>query len=49
MSGFDANLAVYSNNKDSDHFERARDFLQQMAGRKDAVICELMPAAVFLK
>jgi toxin-antitoxin system PIN domain toxin len=49
MISFDTNIVVHSANEDSDHFAEARDFLQQMAGRKDVVICELMLVEVFLK
>jgi toxin-antitoxin system PIN domain toxin len=49
MISFDTNLVVHSANEDSDHFEGARDFLQEMAERKDVVICELMLVEVFLK
>jgi toxin-antitoxin system PIN domain toxin len=49
MISFDTNVVVHSANVDSDHFPAARDFLQQMAGRNDVVICELMLVEVFLK
>ena len=49
MISFDTNVVVHSANVDSDHFPAARDFLQQMAGRNDVVICELMLMEVFLK
>ena len=49
MISFDTNIVVHSANEDSAHFAAARDFLQQMAGRKDVVICELMLVEVFLK
>lgn len=49
MTSFDTNIVVHSANRDSVHFEAARDFLQSVAGRQDVVICELMLVEVFLK
>lgn len=49
MISFDTNIVVHSANQDSADNSVAREFLRNLAGRQDVVICELMLVEVFLK
>jgi uncharacterized protein len=46
---FDTNIVVHSANEDSPHFERAREFLENLGSQRNVVVCELMLVEVFLK
>jgi toxin-antitoxin system PIN domain toxin len=49
MLSFDTNIAVYAANAGSPFHDRARDFLQSLATRKDIAICELVLVELYLK
>jgi toxin-antitoxin system PIN domain toxin len=49
MTSFDTNIVVHSANEDSPKHTAARDFLEEVATRRDIVIAELMLVEVFLK
>jgi uncharacterized protein len=49
MEAFDTNIAVYAANADSPLSHRARNYLQELGGRGDVVVCELMLVELFLK
>ena len=49
MLSFDTNIAVYAANAGSPFHDRARDFLQSLATRKDIAVCELVLVELYLK
>lgn len=49
MISFDTNIVVHCANEDSCCHDLAHRFLDELAHRKDVVICELMLVEVFLK
>jgi toxin-antitoxin system PIN domain toxin len=49
VTSFDTNIVVHSANEDSPQHTAARDFLEEVATRRDIVIAELMLVEVFLK
>ncbi len=49
MMSFDTNIAVHAANSASPLHDRARDFLQSLATRKDIAICELVLVELYLK
>ncbi len=49
MLSFDTNIAVYAANSGSPFHDRARDFLQSLATRKDIAVCELVLVELYLK
>lgn len=49
MISFDTNIVIHSANADSSLHDPAREFLQDLSGRTDVLICELMLVEVFLK
>ena len=49
MLSFDTNIAVHAANSGSPLHERARDFLQSVAARRDMAVCELVLVELYLK
>ena len=49
MLSFDTNIAVYAANAGSPFHDRARNFLQSLATRKDIAVCELVLVELYLK
>lgn len=49
MLSFDTNIAVYAANSGSSLHDRARNFLQSIATRRDTAICELVLVELYLK
>ena len=49
MLSFDTNIAVHAANSASSLHDRARDFLQSVAKRRDMAICELALVELYLK
>ncbi|NQX00257.1 PIN domain-containing protein [bacterium] len=49
MLSFDTNIAVYAANSGSPLHDRARNFLQSIATRRDTAICELVLVELYLK
>ena len=49
MISFDTNIAVHAANTASPHHDSARAFLQSLATRRDAAVCELVLVALHLK
>lgn len=49
MLSFDTNIAVHAANSASPLHDRARDFLQSVATRRDMAVCELVLVELYLK
>lgn len=49
MLSFDTNIAVHAANTSSPLHERARDFFQSLATRRDTAVCELVLVELYLK
>jgi len=49
MLSFDTNIAVHAANSGSPLHDRARDFLQSVATRRDMAVCELVLVELYLK
>lgn len=49
MLSFDTNIAVHAANSASPLHDRAREFIQSLATRRDIAICELVLVELYLK
>jgi uncharacterized protein len=49
MLSFETNIAVHAANSGSPLHDRARDFLQSVAARRDMAVCELVLVELYLK
>jgi hypothetical protein len=49
MLSFDTNIAVHAANSGTPLHDRARDFLQSVAARRDMAVCELVLVELYLK